>query len=152
MRSNLATFSILTFFLVSVEDSLPQDQSPQTSVIHVEVVGLRSDKGEVYCALYSSAAGFPKDSRKAMQRTSSPISSKNAACEFSAIKPGTYAISAFHDENSNGKLDTNFLGIPREGLGASNDAKGHLGPPKFNAAAFQFSGGRLNLKITINYF
>jgi uncharacterized protein (DUF2141 family) len=43
------------------------------------------------------------------------------------------------------------MGIPREGVGASNDAKGHLGPPKFNAAAFRFAGGRLDLKITINY-
>ena len=57
----------------------------------------------------------------------------------------------FHDENSNGKLDTKFMGIPREGVGASNGAKGHLGPPKFEAAAFSFSGGRLELKITINY-
>jgi uncharacterized protein (DUF2141 family) len=63
----------------------------------------------------------------------------------------TYAVSAFHDENSNGNLDTNFMGIPREGVGASNNAKGHLGPPKFEAAAFQFSGGKLNLKITIKY-
>ena len=70
---------------------------------------------------------------------------------FSAIKPGIYAVSVFHDENSNGKLDTSFLGIPREGVGASNGARGHLGPPKFDAAAFQFSGGRLNLEIAIKY-
>lgn len=61
-----------------------------------------------------------------------------------------YATSVFHDENSNGELDTNFMGIPREGVGASNGAKGHLGPPKFDAAAFRFAGGRLDLKITIN--
>ena len=60
-------------------------------------------------------------------------------------------MSVFHDENCNGKLDTKFMGIPREGVGASNDARGHMGPPKFDAAAFQFSGGRADLKITINY-
>jgi uncharacterized protein (DUF2141 family) len=70
---------------------------------------------------------------------------------FAGIAPGTYAVSVFHDENANGKLDTNFMGIPREGVRASNNAKGHLGPPKFNAAAFRFAGGRLDLKITINY-
>jgi uncharacterized protein (DUF2141 family) len=57
----------------------------------------------------------------------------------------------FHDENSNGKLDTNLLGIPREGVSASNNAKGHFGPPKFDAAAFNFGGGRLDLRITITY-
>jgi uncharacterized protein (DUF2141 family) len=43
------------------------------------------------------------------------------------------------------------MGIPREGVGASNDAKGHFGPPKFDAAAFRYSGGRLEMKITISY-
>jgi len=47
---------------------------------------------------------------------------------FPGVAPGRYAVSVFHDENSNGKMDTNFIGIPREGVGASNNAKGHLGP------------------------
>jgi uncharacterized protein (DUF2141 family) len=43
------------------------------------------------------------------------------------------------------------MGIPREGVGASNNAKGHFGPPKFSAAAFRYSSGRLELKITVTY-
>jgi uncharacterized protein (DUF2141 family) len=43
------------------------------------------------------------------------------------------------------------MGMPREGVGASNNAKGHFGPPKFDAAKFSFSGGRLELKISIIY-
>jgi uncharacterized protein (DUF2141 family) len=60
-------------------------------------------------------------------------------------------VSAFHDENSNGKMDTNFVGKPREGVGASNNAKGHFGPPKFDDAAFRYSGGHLDLSIAIAY-
>lgn len=120
-------------------------------MIHVEVIGLHNVKGRVSCALYSSAVGFPKDSQKAIGRDTSSISDQKASCEFSGIAPGTYAVSVFHDENSNGKLDTNFLGIPREGVGASNNARGRMAPPKFGAAAFQYAGGRLNLKITVNY-
>lgn len=149
MRSYLL-FPLLTLVLAPGESSLAQADR-QTNLIHVEVEGLRNDKGQVVCALYSSPEGFPKNSHKPVARATSLISNKKGVCEFSGIEPGTYAISVFHDENSNGKLDTNFLGIPREGVGASNDAKGHLGPPKFEAAAFQFSGDRLNLKITINY-
>lgn len=137
--------------LASAEHARPQTQVSQPNIIHVEVVGLHSDKGQVICALYSSREGFPKQSEKALGRVTSAITEKQAVCEFSGIAPGTYAISVFHDENSNGKLDTKFMGIPREGVGASNNAKGHLGPPKFEAAAFSFSGGRLELKITINY-
>ena len=137
--------------LASCDRALQQTQGPQTNVIHVEVVGLHSEKGRVLCALYSSRDGFPKQSEKALARVSSAIAGKKAVCEFSGVAPGTYAISVFHDENSNGKLDTKFMGIPREGVGASNGAKGHLVPPKFEAAALSFSGGRLELWITINY-
>ncbi|MBV8551875.1 MAG: DUF2141 domain-containing protein [Acidobacteriaceae bacterium] len=131
--------------------SPPQSPLAEQNLIHVEIDGLRNDKGQVLCALFSSASDFPKKSEKAVARGKSDISSQHAVCEFAGIAPGTYAVSAFHDENSNGKLDTNFMGIPREGVGASNGAKGHMGPPKFAAAAFHFSGGRLNLKITVNY-
>ena len=147
---------ILTFLFVGasllVAPVVPsQAQSQQGGFIQVEIVGLRNDKGQVQCALFSSASDFPKSGDKAVARAKSDISHGKASCEFSGIAPGTYAVSVFHDENSNGKLDTNFLGIPREGVGASNDAKGHLGPPKFEAAAFHFSGDRLDLKITIHY-
>jgi len=128
-----------------------QAQPSQQNLIHVEIGGLRNDKGKVSCALFSSASDFPKKADRATARSKSEISNRHAVCEFAGIAPGTYAISVFHDENSNGKLDTNFMGIPSEGVGASNEAKGHFGPPKFDAAAFRFSGGRLDLKITINY-
>ncbi len=57
----------------------------------------------------------------------------------------------FHDENDNGKLDTRIFGIPREGVGASNNATGRFGAPKSDAAAFHFGGGTLVLRITMKY-
>jgi uncharacterized protein (DUF2141 family) len=131
--------------------ALAQTQSAAASLIRVEISGLRNDKGHVLCALFSSPSDFPKKMDKAIAHATSVISNGRAACEFSAVAPGTYAVSVIHDENSNGKLDTNFLGVPREGVGASNNPKGHFGPPKFDAAAFRFSGARLVLKITIIY-
>jgi uncharacterized protein (DUF2141 family) len=56
------------------------------------------------------------------------------------LHAGKYAIASYHDENGNGKLDTNALGIPEEGYGFSNDARGTFGPPKFSEAAFDFDG------------
>ena len=130
-----------------------QAPTPGQSVIHVEISGLRSDKGQMLCALYSSAQAdaFPKNADKAVARLTAKIAERQAVCDFSGVAPGTYAVSVVHDENSNGKLDTNFIGMPREGVGASNDAKGHMGPPRFSAASFRYEGGRLDLKIRVNY-
>jgi uncharacterized protein (DUF2141 family) len=150
-RSTTGVFFLLAACLGVADLVLPQVQAPQANLIHIQIGELRNNKGQVSCALYSSPDGFPKSSEKAIAHVNSAIFDNQAVCEFSEIAPGTYAISVFHDENSNGKLDTNFMGIPREGVGASNNAKGHLGPPKFAAAAFHFSGGRIDLKITINY-
>lgn len=151
MRNIRRLFSLLAALAALVEAGMPQTPSPQSNVIHIDVERLRNDKGQVVCALFSSSDGFPRNGDKALAHVNSAIADKQAVCEFSGIAPGTYAVSVFHDENSNGKLDSNFLGIPREGVGASNDAKGHLGPPKFDAAAFHFSGGRMTLRIKINY-
>ena len=151
MRKKVVFLSVPALIFALGGHCLPQAQPAQGSVIHIEVVRLRNNTGQVSCSLYSSADGFPKEARKAVAHIVAPIYEQKAVCEFPGIAPGTYAVSMFHDENSNGKLDTNFLGIPREGVGASNDARGHMGPPKFDAAKFQFAGGRLNLKITINY-
>jgi uncharacterized protein (DUF2141 family) len=148
----LHAVTVLLFtFSMPLVPRAAQMQPPSPNLIHVEVSGLRNDKGQVLCSLFSSATDFPKRAERAAAHTQSDILHGHAVCEFTGIAPGTYAISVFHDENSNGKLDTNFMGIPREGVGASNNAKGHFGPPKFDVAAFRFSGGRVDLKITINY-
>lgn len=128
-----------------------QSGTRQENAIQVHIDGLRNDSGQVLCALFSSTRDFPKKPENAVAHANSTIVHGQATCEFQSIPSGTYAVSVFHDENSNGKLDTKFMGIPREGVGASNDAKGRFGPPKFSAAAFQYSGGRMTLKITINY-
>jgi len=103
------------------------------------------------CALFSSAKDFPKNTDKAIARATAGILQRRAVCEFAGISPGRYALSVFHDENGNGKMDTNFIGMPREGVGASNNAIGHFGPPKFEAAAIWYSGGQLELVITVIY-
>jgi uncharacterized protein (DUF2141 family) len=120
--------------------TLTQAQPSSKDVIQVEIDGLRNDKGQVLCALFSSANDFPKKTDKAVAHAESVISQGHASCEFRGVAAGRYAVSVFHDENSNGKLDTNFMGIPREGVGASNGAKGHMGPPKIRGCCFSLFG------------
>jgi uncharacterized protein (DUF2141 family) len=100
MPSKVTSFSLFAFFLVSVEHCWTQPQAPQGNVLHVEVVGMRTDKGPIFYALYSSADDFPKERQKAIRRQASSISDKRASCEFSGIVPGTYAVSQYLDINS----------------------------------------------------
>jgi uncharacterized protein (DUF2141 family) len=137
---------LLAAFLLAPTQQLPA----QSNQIHVQVDGLRSDKGQLMCQVVTSDM-WPSKSDKSVAHTKSDIQHGQAVCDFSGIAPGTYAVSVFHDENSNGKLDRNILGMPKEGVGVSNNAAGHFGPPKFDDMAFHYQGGRLDLKITVRY-
>jgi uncharacterized protein (DUF2141 family) len=79
------------------------------------------------------------------------IRDTQARCDFEDIAPGTYALAIIHDENMNGELDTNWLGVPTEGYGFSNNAKALLGTPSLSAASFPYDGRNLDLTITLNY-
>lgn len=146
MRKPIACF--LLMFVVGIVSTR---RARAEDLIHVEVLGLHSDTGQVGCNVYSSSAGFPTDPSKALHGVLTPIKDKKATCDFSGLPAGRYAIAVMHDENSNGKVDTNFLGIPKEGVGASNDAKGSMGPPKFDDASFDYSGGRKDMTVHITY-
>ena len=87
----------------------------------------------LYVALYSDAAGYADG--KAVASQTAPMQGGKARLVFAGLAPGRYALRAFADENGNGKLDTNLVGMPIERYGFSNDAKGKLGAPDFEAAA-----------------
>ena len=148
MKATAAMF--LAVLTISVAEAQTNNTS-DSNAIKVALVDLHSNDGEVRCALYSSADGFPDIFTKAAKTTTAKITNEQAVCEFSAVVPGDYAISAFQDENSNGKLDRNFIGMPKEGVGASNDAKGSFGPPKFDDARFSYKGGLQLLTIHMRY-
>jgi uncharacterized protein (DUF2141 family) len=119
--------------------------------LHVELEGLRNDNGQVLCELHTSATWLSKENSKAVVFAKSIIAHNHATCEFSGIAAGKYAVSVIHDENLNGKLDKNLLGMPREGFGMSNDVLPRFGPPKFEAVAFSFDGGTSDIKILMRY-
>jgi uncharacterized protein (DUF2141 family) len=72
-------------------------------------------------------------------------------CDFEDIPTGTYALAVIHDENMNGKLDTNLLGVPKEGYGFSNDVKAVRGAPTFSDASFRYDGQNLNFTLSLHY-
>jgi uncharacterized protein (DUF2141 family) len=139
-----------TFLLAIAALGLPGAAEAQSYKITATIIGLHSDKGRLYISLYNSAAGYPKKASAAFRLSFSNIVKGQCTIVLDGIPKGEYAIACYHDENSNGKLDSNFFGIPTEGTGASNDAKGSMGPPKFQNAKFTVTGDT-NQTIKIHY-
>jgi uncharacterized protein (DUF2141 family) len=117
----------------------------------VRVNGLRNDKGRVAIALFASPADFP-DQKRALAGQLAKIEKGHAAATFSGLEPGLYAVAVLHDENQNDKMDFNFLGMPLEGYGFSNDASAPFGPPSFDAAAFKLSPRASYIPVKARYF
>ena len=107
--------------------------SAQNVNLTVSISGLKSNTGTVQVGLFNSEGKFLKS---ALKGSSSEIKSKAATVTFTDIPKGEYAISVYHDKNKNNKLDTNFMGIPSEDFACSNNAKGFMGPPKYQDAKF----------------
>jgi uncharacterized protein (DUF2141 family) len=127
-------------------------QSSSCRGIHVKILNIRNSTGTVACALFESSVGFPTEFlRDATNIMVIKIRHAQARCDFVDIPPGRYALVVIHDENMNNKLDTNWLGIPTEGYGFSNDAKAVLGPVSFSAASFPYEGQNMQLTIGLHY-
>lgn len=114
------------------------------SEITIKLTNLKSTKGKVLIALYDQSKGFPGDYNMAIEQA--VVNTKrNFSFTFKNLENGKYAIALFHDKNSNEKMDTNFLGIPKEGFGFSNNPRILTGPPSFNKASFEL---KKNSKLT----
>lgn len=123
----------------------------QVGSLILELTELRNRKGTVNIALFSSEDGFPKDATKAVRSGSYPISELPLAIEFSDLPYGCYAVSVHHDENLDGKINFNALGIPKEGIGFSGNPKIWKGAPGFQRAAFEFNPRSRQVSITMKY-
>ncbi|PBQ34802.1 hypothetical protein CNR22_03665 [Sphingobacteriaceae bacterium] len=119
--------------------------SAQQFKLEIVVTGFKNDKGNAFIGLYNTKESFMKEGFKS---ATTIVKNKITYAVFNDLPKGVYAVSLIHDENSNGKLETNFFGIPKEGFGISNDAKGFMGPPKYEDAKFELtSDKRISIKI-----
>jgi len=152
MKNYLVTIALVGVLAVStgIYAQQPTEIGPKSGHLTVRVVGFKHDRGQFIINIFSAELGFPSDRQKAIRSIAGEISNQLAVLEFSDLPPDTYAISALHDENGNGKVDTNFIGIPKEPSGTSRDAKGHFGPPKFRDATFALGNEDMTVIISLH--
>ncbi len=123
-KSSVFPLTLFGLFLNINTDVSAQD-------LEVIIKNVKTDQGVLMVGLFNSEKTFPKKAWKG-ERLVAKVGEGKVV--FRNIPPGDYAISVFHDEDNDGKLDTNFMGTPKEGFGFSNDAMGMFGPPSFEKA------------------
>jgi uncharacterized protein (DUF2141 family) len=111
--------------------------SAQAADLTVNITQIKSAKGKIMFALFSKADGFPDTHQKAFQLKEAPSVKGTTSVTFENLPAGSYALAVFHDENSDGKLNTNMVGIPRESYGFSNNARSAFSAPSFKDASFK---------------
>jgi uncharacterized protein (DUF2141 family) len=122
-------------------------QSP--TGIDVLFESLRSSRGTLRLCLSRNPAHYPDCSGDPQARQVN-IPARNGSYRFDGLPQGTYALTALHDENSNGKLDT-FLGIPREGFAFSNNPRIGFGPPAYGRVRFSIGPARALIRLRFKY-
>ncbi len=148
LRNLFLTGCILSLSLSIHAQEQPSD-SLETGTLVINIQGLKNNNGKVFIGLY--------DSPESWQGKAKIVHSKNLAivnCQaewiLENIPFGEYGIKFYHDENEDGKMNTNFLKMPKESFGFSNNVMGKFGPPDFEKAKFLFKSDHVSIEIKTN--
>ena len=137
---------LIILYLIIYLSNIPVNLNSGT--VKITVNGIQNDKGVVRIGLYNDSEHFP-DFGKEFMGIPIKANKKGITYEFVEVPFGTYAISVWHDENSDEELNSNVFGIPKEAYGFSNNVYGKFGPPDFQDVSFQVTQGE-EVKLEIN--
>jgi uncharacterized protein (DUF2141 family) len=147
---------IRIIFLLSIVITVTTINLAQTSEattqfgkLKVVILGFNNNEGDCWFAIDNSREVYESEDTVWIGKILS-IENKEVIVVIDSLKYGEYAVRVFHDENKNGKIDSNFLGIPTEDYGYSNDASGWFGPPSWEKAKFIFDKPEMTIDINID--
>jgi len=147
LRAVLTVVYILAAFACASLPALGVAQPAGTATLIVKITGLHSEKGQVKIALFNSPDTWLGDHPK--YNTTIAVNSQSVSWKLADVPYGDYGIAVFHDENKNGKMDKNFLGIPQEPYGFSNNMRVTLGPPSWDKSKFVVGGSTVEVAIEV---
>ena len=117
------------------------------ATVMVKITGLRSEKGQVKIAVFKSSETWLGE--RPVYNSTIDVESPVVTWKINDVPYGDYGIAVFHDENKNGKMDKNFLGIPQEAYGFSNNIRVTFGPPKWEKSKFVVQGPTIEVSIEV---
>ena len=133
--------SLLSLFILN--------QSSTNYDLTINVKGFPSSKGEAYIAIYRATDAFPVYGKQYIGKAIA-IKKNEARIIFTGLSAGSYAVAVYHDKNNNKILDKNYLGIPIESYGFSNNARRTFSAPSFSEAAVVVNTSK-TINITVKY-
>jgi uncharacterized protein (DUF2141 family) len=143
-----ASAAALSLFVSAAQASDTAPAGEPMNVLRVAVAGIKNPSGHVRVDV-CPVSDFLKDCRYGGAAPSTPGVTTVIVKD---LPPGTYAVQAYQDRNDNHSVDRNFLGLPTEGVGFSNDAPIGLHPPDFNSASFSYGGGDQTISFKLRHF
>ena len=152
----LKTFNIISLFILTLQVCISQGVKQELPVknyytefngnisLDIEIENLKSNKGNINVLISDESKN------EIASATFIRVKGLKAEVSFDSIYPGKYAIQFYHDENQNGKLDMNLIGIPKESYGSSNNVKPILGPPKSEKMLFSLTENKKVIMKPVN--
>ena len=140
---------LLSFSAISAQSFISSVPPSKNGTLTIIIGGFENDNGECWIALDNSEVVYESDDSVFIGKIL-PIVNNEVIVKIDSLTYGIYAIRVFHDENSNGKLDSNFLEIPTEDYGYSNNVSSWFGPPSWERAKFLFNQKNLKLEISVD--
>lgn len=151
-KSKFSPFLAATLVSLSFAGTVKADPAVKLTVV---VNGLRHQNGQVCLRVFANEKGFPLGDTSEVQSGCTKITGHSVIKQFYGLSPGTYAVAVLDDEYGDHKLHKNFLGIPEEGFGVSNNPTVSVwtGAPKFKDASFvvrKDTTVRINMKYSLD--
>ncbi len=137
---------MILLMVFALQFSTAQKKQPGSSII-VQLNGIKENAGQVLLSLFNKDEGFPTQPEKAFRWSKAKVTSTSLIISLDGLPPGKYAIAVVQDENMNEVMDRDWLGLPAEPYGISNNVSNTFTPPSFEEAKFTVSGKRDTIRI-----
>jgi uncharacterized protein (DUF2141 family) len=147
MKTKTMNCIFLAFLFALVVGATSPASSEPTGTLIVSIIGFPSSDGFAMVALHDSEKSYQGGSPIAKKKEK--VEGQKARVVFKDLPYGSYAVSIYHDENANGKLDTNPMGIPKEAYGFSNNARGSFGKPGYQDVKFDLNSAEMEILINL---
>ena len=145
-NQGILLFVFISIFFVAASPAVPES----TGNLIVDISGFPSSEGFAMVALHNSEASYQDGEVSAFGKIQIKLVEKKVQVVFTNLAFGGYGVSLFHDENANGKMDKNAMGIPKEAYGFSNNAKGLFGKPSYQKVMFQLNSAETQIAIKLD--